>query len=89
MDQKRKISFWLRIAGIRVPFMIRWPGEVKPGVSDALVSQIDLFASFESLTGQEVDNGAADSFNIIDALLGGQKKAVIILLNNRYIILFL
>ena len=28
--------------GTRVPFIVRWPGRVKPGVSDALVCQIDL-----------------------------------------------
>lgn len=61
-------------AGTRIPFIVRWPGEVKPGVSDALISQIDLFASFASLTGQDVGNDAPDSFNIIDALLGKSKK---------------
>ena len=34
-------------AGTRVPFIVSWKGKVTPGkVSDALFSQIDLFASF-------------------------------------------
>ena len=37
--------------GTRVPFIVRWPGEVKPGVSDAPVSQVDLLASFAAMTG--------------------------------------
>ena len=36
-------------AGTRVPMIVSWPAQVKPGVSDALVSQIDLYASMASL----------------------------------------
>src|SRR5690606_18892982 len=32
--------------GTRMPFIIKWPGVIQPGVSDALVSQVDLVASF-------------------------------------------
>ncbi len=35
--------------GTRVPFIVRWPGRVKPGTSKALVSQIDFVASFAAL----------------------------------------
>jgi len=55
-------------AGTRVPFMIRWPGKIKPGISDALVCQIDFTASFAALTGQT--NTTPDSENILDAFLG-------------------
>ena len=37
--------------GTRVPFIVRWPARVKPAVSDALVSQVDLIASFAALVG--------------------------------------
>ncbi|MFC2098615.1 arylsulfatase [Bacteroidota bacterium] len=57
-------------AGTRVPFIVSWPGTVKPGVSDALVSQIDLLASFARLTGQTLTDGAADSEDLLDALTG-------------------
>ena len=33
-------------AGTRVPIIIYWPGTIKPTVSDALLTQTDLYASF-------------------------------------------
>lgn len=58
-------------AGTRVPFVVRWPARVKPGVSSALVSQVDLLASLAALTGQAVPSGeAADSSNQLAALTG-------------------
>ena len=49
-------------AGTRVPFLVRWTGQIKPGVSNALVSQIDLLASFASFTGSKLaDSDAPDS----------------------------
>jgi arylsulfatase A-like enzyme len=39
--------------GTRIPFIVRWPGHVQPGVSDALVDQVDLAASLAALTGQK------------------------------------
>ena len=60
--------------GTRVPFLVRWPAKVKPGTSDALMSQMDLLASFAALTGQTVPKGQApDSENHLDALLGTKK----------------
>jgi len=57
--------------GTRVPLLVRWPGTVKPGTSDALMSQMDLLASLAALTGQTLTKGqAADSENHLDALLG-------------------
>lgn len=62
-------------AGTRVPFIISWPGRITPGVSDALVSQVDLLASFAGLTGVEIDSlEAPDSRNQLDALLGKSKQ---------------
>ncbi|MEJ2701945.1 MAG: sulfatase-like hydrolase/transferase [Sedimentisphaerales bacterium] len=58
-------------AGTRVPFVVRWPGHVKPGRSDALVCQIDFTASFADLTGRKLARDAApDSFDVLSALLG-------------------
>ncbi len=60
--------------GTRVPFITRWPARIKPGVSDALVSQVDFLASFAALTGQKLsDNAAPDSFDVLQALLGESK----------------
>ena len=58
-------------AGTRVPFIVRWPGRVEPGLSDALVCQIDFMASFADLTGQRLKrNDAPDSFDVLSALIG-------------------
>jgi len=58
-------------AGTRVPFIVRWPGRVEKGLSDALVCQIDLMASFAALTGRKLaPDDAPDSFDILAALLG-------------------
>jgi arylsulfatase A-like enzyme len=57
--------------GTRVPLIVSWPGRVKPGVSEALVSQVDLLASFAALAGQKIPGQAGpDSFNVLPALLG-------------------
>jgi len=57
--------------GTRVPFIVRWPGRVQPGVSDALVCQVDFLASLAKLTGVNLSaDEAGDSANILPALLG-------------------
>lgn len=58
--------------GTRIPAIVSWPKEIKqPQVSDALVSQIDWFASLASLIGARLPKGAApDSFNYLDTWLG-------------------
>lgn len=62
-------------AGTRVPFIVRWPGQVKAGVSNALVSQIDLLASFATLTNQKFDAATApDTKDYLSAFLGKDKK---------------
>jgi len=60
--------------GTREPFIVRWPGHIKPGVSNALVCQVDFLASFAALTGQPLPEDAApDSMNVLPALLGESK----------------
>ncbi len=57
--------------GTRTPFITRWPGRIKPGVSDELVCTIDLASSLAAMTGAKVaDDACLDSFNILGALLG-------------------
>lgn len=57
--------------GTRMPFIVRWPGVVTPGVSDALISQVDLVASFAAMTHQKLrPQDAPDSHNLLDVLLG-------------------
>ena len=57
--------------GTRVPFIVRWPARVTPGVSDALVCQVDLLASLAALAGQKLPGDVGpDSFDVSAALLG-------------------
>ena len=57
--------------GTRVPFIVRWPGRVKPGTSKALVSQVDFLASFATLAGAPARVATApDSRDQLPALLG-------------------
>jgi arylsulfatase A-like enzyme len=60
--------------GTRIPFIVTWPGTIKPGQSDAIVSQVDFGASFAKMTGQKLDrDDVPDSFDVMDALLGKSK----------------
>ena len=62
-------------AGTRVPFIVWWPGRVKPGVSEALISQIDFTRSFAKLLGSPLAPAAApDSVDVLAALLGEAKE---------------
>jgi arylsulfatase A len=63
-------------AGHRLPTIAYWPKGIAPGqVSDALIGQIDLYASLASLVGHPLDEvEAPDSHNVLDALLGRSDK---------------
>jgi len=57
--------------GTRVPTITYWPGKITPGVSDALVSQLDVYASLARLAGVETGDGEAiDSRDQLAAWLG-------------------
>lgn len=61
-------------AGTRVPFIVSWKGHIaKNKISNALFSQIDIYASFASLTGTAIDPGQApDSRNCLPVILNQQ-----------------
>ena len=59
-------------AGTRVPFITYWKGTIKPSVSEALVSQVDLLASLSSLLDTDVVKG--DSQNLLSTFLGKTDK---------------
>ncbi|MCC5908256.1 MAG: arylsulfatase [Balneolaceae bacterium] len=58
--------------GTRLPFIVSWPGQVEPGmVSEAMISQVDLLATFASLTGVDISGyDHLDSQDMLDALTG-------------------
>lgn len=63
-------------AGTRVPTIVYWPEKIKPAQSQALLSQVDFFASFAKLIGVKIKNAATavDSFDMLDVLMGKNKK---------------
>lgn len=64
-----KYSAWE--GGTRMPFLVSYPGTIEPGLTDALVSQVDLLASLAKITGAEVPAGhAGDSQDQSETLLG-------------------
>lgn len=63
--------------GTRVPFIVKWTGNTKSGVvNNALISQVDIYATLAEITGQKLDtNEAGDSESYVKAMLGKSKKA--------------
>lgn len=62
-------------AGTRIPFIVRWPARVAPGVQPALFSQIDVYRSLAALCGAELPDGAApDSRDCLPELLGERQR---------------
>ncbi|MBX2916358.1 MAG: arylsulfatase [Cyclobacteriaceae bacterium] len=59
-------------AGTRVPTILYWKDQVEAGVSDALLTQVDLVASMASLLNVDVKE-AIDSEDQLDAWLGKNK----------------
>jgi len=63
--------------GTRVPFILRWPGKIEPGVSKALVNQIDFLASFAALLGIALkETQGIDSRNSLAALIGDDDEGM-------------
>lgn len=74
-------------AGTRVPFIIHYPATVKTGVSDSLVSQVDLYASIAALIEQPLNkNEAIDSQNHLPAFLSADKLARQYLIEESYVL---
>ncbi|WP_190809450.1 arylsulfatase [Flagellimonas sp. S3867] len=59
-------------AGTRVPFVTYWKGKIKPGTSDAMVSQVDLLASLSKLVQSDIQS--QDSQELLDVLLGKSNR---------------
>ena len=59
-------------AGTRVPFITYWKGSIKPGKSNAIISQVDWLSSLSTITDSIITN--LDSENHMDLLLGKVKE---------------
>ena len=64
-------KYTLYEGGTRTPFITRWLGTIKPGVSEQIVCTVDLAGSMAAMTEQKLAKDACpDSFDVLDALLG-------------------
>ncbi|MEJ8819488.1 sulfatase family protein [Lacibacter sp. H407] len=62
-------------AGTRVPTIMYWKGKIQPGVSKALVSQVDFYKTMAKLVNAKVQsNEAADSEDQLNTWLGKNQK---------------
>jgi arylsulfatase A len=72
-------------AGTRVPTIAWWPGTIQPGVSNALMSQVDWMASLAVLTGEPLTGKAGpDSRNVLPVLLGAADKGLEYMLEESF-----
>jgi arylsulfatase A-like enzyme len=61
--------------GCRVPFIARWPQQIKPRVSDQLFSLVDIYTTLAKIVGQKIPaHTAPDSLDLSTVLLGKTKK---------------
>jgi arylsulfatase A-like enzyme len=60
--------------GIRVPFIVRWKGRIKPGVSDVPVCSNDIFPTALAAAGVSRQYGV-DGVNLLPMLRGGSVPA--------------
>lgn len=70
--------------GTRVPGILSWKGTVKPGVSNKLLCQTDLFVSFAKFLKIKLPRGTApDSENMLSTWLnkGGEGRNILVLQN--------
>ena len=60
--------------GVRVPFVVRWPGKIKPGTSnDAMMHVVDLMPTFVALAGGSMkQEKKIDGMNMCDTIFAGK-----------------
>ncbi|NCF86278.1 MAG: sulfatase-like hydrolase/transferase [Verrucomicrobiaceae bacterium] len=63
--------------GLKIPFLVRWPGKVQPGrVSDLIFSQVDIMATLAEVSGTKAPSDT-DGLSVLPEILGNsaeQKK---------------
>jgi arylsulfatase A-like enzyme len=66
----QKADLWE--GGHRVPFLVRWPGRIKPGTTgDETICHTDLLRTVAAIVGFSLpEHAGEDSYNILPALLG-------------------
>ncbi len=70
--QMRGGKYSLYDAGTHVPFITRWKGTIQPTVSDALISQVDIYASIAELI--QKSSSRSDSQGLLTVLTGQSNR---------------
>jgi len=76
-------------AGIRMPFIVRWPGRVQPGtVTDAMVSFVDVLPTFIEAAGEKPpdDLDGRSFLAVLDGKAKGHRDAIFATHTNKGII---
>jgi arylsulfatase A len=62
--------------GFRIPGIFRWPGQIQPGVVDDMAANLDLYATFATLTGgsQPTELNGYISRDLSGVLLRGEQS---------------
>jgi arylsulfatase A-like enzyme len=69
----RGLKMDLYEGGIRVPFIVRWPGKVKPNtVSNLMSVQYDILPTLSELTGLRISG--LDGISLLPEILGNKSK---------------
>lgn len=72
-------------AGTRVPMITYWPGNIQPGESDALISQVDYYASLAALTKRDLAaDEAIDSQNLLNTLTSSDADGRTLMIEEAY-----
>lgn len=59
--------------GIRVPYIVRWPGVVEPGAKNGTpIVNMDFFPTFMEIAGVQLPNKVLDGKNLVPLLKGGE-----------------
>ncbi|MEL7603789.1 MAG: sulfatase-like hydrolase/transferase [Bacillota bacterium] len=62
--------------GMRVPFIVHWPGHVRPSVNTEIVASMDLYPTLARIAGVEIPTDRiTDGLDITDLLLSNAEKS--------------
>ena len=60
----------LREGGIRVPYLVSWPGKIEPSVNAELVSTIDILPTVADLIDVDITSEVLDGKSLLPRLIG-------------------
>ncbi|MDY7396322.1 arylsulfatase [Aureibaculum sp. 2210JD6-5] len=74
-------------AGTRMPTIAYWPSVIQSGVSEALWSQVDIYASLAKIVNYQLtDTEALDSWDMSEVILGKSREGRELLLEESFVL---